>query len=144
MWLFFNPFTAACISPFCMLIELILGCTSGAELGINAAQTQTIDVHNRVPQLLSSPLISQLHFSHSVSSSYGLIVTGIIQALCSPAVQSAISFPSPVSTSMQMLRWVGQREENRPGLHTALVRLLWFRTALVVISIIRFVFISLS
>lgn len=139
---FFNLFPAACISCFCMLTEVVLGWRSGAELGINAAQTQTIDAHNRVPQLLSSPLISPLHFSRSLSPSYGLIVPRITQALCSPPVQKEISFPSPGSTSMQMLRWVGQREENRPGLHTALVRLLWFPPALLGISIVRFVFLS--
>lgn len=106
VWLFFfffNPFSAACISRFCMLTEVVLGWRSG-ELGIKGAQTQTIDAHNRVPQLLSSPLISPLHFSRSVSPSCGLIVPGIMQALCSPPVQKEISFPSPGSTSMQMLR----------------------------------------
>lgn len=96
MW-FFYPFTVAHISFFCMLTEFFLVSQSGAELGISvASQNQIVCYYyyNCVSQLLSSLLISELHFSHSISPSCGLIVTGIIQALCSLAVQNQIFFPS--------------------------------------------------
>lgn len=87
-------------------------------------------------------MISQLDFSHSVSIPYGLVVTGVMQALCSPAVQNEILFFSSVSKNMQMLCWVGQHESCR-GLHITPARLLCFCSALSVISIVRFVFIFL-
>lgn len=71
---------------------------------------------------LVSRLDSELHFSQCVSCGHS--VTGIIQALCSLAVQADHFFPSFfVSKIMQMLYWVGQHE-NWPVLQIVLVRLL--------------------
>lgn len=47
-----------------------------------------------VSQLISSSWISELQFAHSISPSCGLIVTGIIQGLCSLAVQNQVFFTS--------------------------------------------------
>lgn len=70
---------------------------SREELAMNvASQNQIVCYyyHNCVSQLISSLLISKLHFSHSVSPLCGLIVTGTTEALCSPAVQNQIFFLS--------------------------------------------------
>lgn len=94
-------------------------------------------------QLISSSWISELQFAHSVSPSFELVVAGIMQALCSLAVQNQVFFTYFVSRNMQMLCWVGQHE-NWPVLQIALVKLLWFCAALIIISIVTFVFIFSS
>lgn len=94
---FFYPFTVVHVSFFCMLTEFVLVSESSVELAMNVASRNQIDCcyyHNCVSQLVSSVLISELYFSHSWSPSCGLIVTGIIQTLCSLAVQNQIFFPS--------------------------------------------------
>lgn len=100
---FFYPL--ACITFFCMLTEFIL--VSGAELAVNVASWNRIVCcyyHDFVSHLISGLLISELHFSHSISPSCGLLVTGIIQMLCSLAVQNQIFFfLFFVSKNMQML-----------------------------------------
>lgn len=86
-WVFVNPFP--------ILITCV--CRSGRvaqslEWMLLLSQVTDICHPNCASQLLWSLLISQLDFSHSVSIPYGLVVTGVMQALCSPAVQNEILF----------------------------------------------------
>lgn len=111
-----------------------------------ASQNQIVHYyyHNCVSQLVSSILISKLHFSHSVSPSCWTRCYGNNRGVVfSGYTKSNIFFFLFVSKNMQLLCWVGQCE-NWPVLQIALVRHLWFCTALIIISVVTFVFIFSS
>lgn len=88
MWSF-CPSVVAPVSSVFMLTEFVLVSENGEELAMNIASQNWIVCcyyYSCVAPLVSSLLISELHFSHSVSPLFGLIVSGIIKALCSLAV----------------------------------------------------------
>lgn len=78
-----------------MLTEFILVSENNAKLARMLPQNQIVHYyHSLCVSLISSSWISELQFAHSISPSCGLIVTGIIQALCSLAVQNQVFFTS--------------------------------------------------
>lgn len=106
---FFCPFAVAHISFFCVLTEFILVSESNAKLAMCAAsKSDCLLLPSFVStQLISSSWISELQFAHSVSPSFELVVAGIMQALCSLAVQNQVFFTYFVSRNMQMPNCVG-------------------------------------
>lgn len=108
-WVFVNPFP--------ILITCV--CRSGRvaqslEWMLLLSQVTDICHPNCASQLLWSLLISQLDFSHSVSIPYGLVVTGVMQALCSPAVQKYFFFFCQQKYADAVLGWAAWELSRAP------------------------------